>query len=331
VRHEATGRDGQAPIVVAVVSWNTRALLHRCLESLRDAADAGTAEVWVVDNASADGSDALVRERHPWARLVAVEQNIGYGRAVNLVAGQTSSPWFVFANADVAVQPGALERLVAAGESDPGAGIIAPRLVLPGGETQHLAWAFPTVMNALAQNLGPRLLPGRIADELALLGAWNPDRARRIPWAVGACLLVRRSAWEQIGGFDPALWMSAEDLDLGWRMRVAGWATRYEPTAVVLHDESSATRTVWGDELRIHWQRCAYAWMVRRMGRIETVAVGLVNLIGSAARLALWTLLGSRDDARVRWLRRWTLVHLYAFAPQRILERYRLGPRGPRN
>ena len=278
----------------------------------------------MVDNASSDDSAAMVRQRHPWARLLALEENLGYGRAVNLVARETGSRWFAFANADVALEPGALEHLVAAGEADPGAGIVAPRLVLPTGQTQHLAWPFPTLAATVAQNLGPRLLPARLADRVPLYGGWDPERPRRIPWAVGAFLLVRRAAWEEIGGFDPEQWMSAEDLDLGWRMHAAGWATRYEPSAIVRHEESSATRTMWGDHLPIHWQRCAYAWMVRRRGRLRTVAVGLVNLVGSALRLALWTCLtGSNSDERVVWFRRWTLVHLYAFAPQRTLARYR--------
>jgi GT2 family glycosyltransferase len=314
----------QASVVVAVVSWNTRSLLDRCLRSLEAPARAGLAEVWVVDNASSDGSPAMVRERHPWVHLITREDNIGYGRAVNLVAEHTSSRWLVLANADVVLRSDALERLLAAGEADQGAGIIAPRLILPDGRTQHLAWPFPTVVATVVQNLGPRLAPKRIGDRFAVRGAWNPDRPRRIPWAVGAFLLVRRSAWDEIGGFDPAQWMSAEDLDLGWRMRKAGWATRYEPAAVVDHAESSATRTVWGDELPIHWQRCAYAWMVRRLGRPRTIVVGVLNLCGSATRLAVdLTLAGFRPDARLRALWRWTRVHLYAFAPRRTLRRYR--------
>jgi N-acetylglucosaminyl-diphospho-decaprenol L-rhamnosyltransferase len=309
---------------VAVVSWNTRGLLDRCLESLETAARTGLAEIWVVDNASSDGSPDMVRERYPWARLIAREDNLGYGRAVNLVAELTSSRWFALANADVVVRPDALKRLVAAGEADPGAGIIAPRLVLPDGRTQHLAWPFPTVTATMVQNMGPRLAPGRLGDRFAVRGAWNPDRPRRIPWAVGAFLLVRRAAWNEVGGFDPEQWMSAEDLDLGWRMRQAGWATRYEPAAVVDHEESSATRTVWGDDLPIHWQRCAYAWMVRRLGRPRTIAVGVLNLIGAGSRLTVdLTLAGFRADARLQALWRWTLVHLYAFAPRRTLARYR--------
>src|SRR3954447_13929249 len=75
-----------APVTVAIVSWNTRDLLDRCLRSLAPYREGGTAEVWVVDNASSDGSPGLVRERFPWVRLIAAEENLGFGRAINLVA-----------------------------------------------------------------------------------------------------------------------------------------------------------------------------------------------------------------------------------------------------
>ncbi|HEX8123804.1 MAG TPA: glycosyltransferase family 2 protein [Solirubrobacteraceae bacterium] len=315
-----------APVVVAVVSWNTRELLDRCLRSLRPAAEAGLAEVWVVDNGSSDGSPELVREQHPWVTLVEPGTNLGYGRAVNLVAERTSSPWFVLSNADVALRPGALERLVEAGEADPGAGIVAPRLVLPDGRTQHSVWAFPTVPITAAENLGTRVLGHRIGDRLALRGAWDPDRAGRVPWAVGAFLLVRRTAWDAVGGFDAGQWMSAEDLDLGWRMREAGWATVFEPRAVVDHAESAATGQVWGDDLPLHWQRCAYAWMLRRRGRARTATVGLLNMAGAGARLAAYAALSPLRPhlrGRLRPQAAWTLVHAYGLAPRRVLARYR--------
>lgn len=320
-------RDSGSPspkVVVAVVSWNTRELLDRCLRSLEPATRAGIAEVWVVDNASTDGSAELVRARYGWAHLIASQENLGYGPAINLVAQRTTSPWLALSNSDIEFRDGALERLLEAGEADPGAGVVAPRLVLPDGSTQHSVWAFPTLPSTALQNLGPRLLPPRLADRLALRGAWDTEKARRVPWAVGALLLARRAAWDEIGGFDPGQWMSAEDLDLGWRMRAAGWATRYEPRAVVDHAESAATGKVWGDDLPLHWQRCAYRWMVVRRGRARTASVGLMNFIGAAVRYVVSLAAnGFRTDERVRALGKWTLVHGYAFAPRRALDRYR--------
>jgi N-acetylglucosaminyl-diphospho-decaprenol L-rhamnosyltransferase len=315
------------PVVVAVVSWNTRDLLDRCLESLRADADGGLTEVWVVDNMSSDGSAGMVRERHPWVRLVEPGENLGYGRAVNLVAERTESAWLVASNADVALRPGALARLVEAGERDAGAGIVAPRLVLPDGSTQQSVWPLPTIFSTMLGNLGPRVVPAWLGDRLALRTMWRPERGRRVPWAIGAFLLVRRSAWDEVGGFDSRQWMSAEDLDLAWRIRAAGWTTRYEPQAVVDHEESAATGQVWGDELVIHWQRCTYAWMAGRRGRAVTALVGMVNLGGALPRLAVYALLSRlRPEPwgeRLRPALRWTLVHRYAFAPRRVLERFR--------
>src|SRR3954469_3504632 len=124
-------------VTIAIVSWNTRDLLARCLVSLAPEVERGRAEVWVVDNASTDGSPDLVRDRYDWVHLIASDENLGFGRAINLVAGQTASEWIATANADVALRPGALDVLLAAGARDGAAGAIAPRLVLPTGETQH--------------------------------------------------------------------------------------------------------------------------------------------------------------------------------------------------
>src|SRR5438270_12852655 len=98
------------PLVsVAVVSWNTRDLLRRCLESFATEVDAGRCEVWVVDNASRDGSPEMVREEFPWVRLHASEENLGFGPGINWVANRTQAPWLGVANADIALQPAAMD------------------------------------------------------------------------------------------------------------------------------------------------------------------------------------------------------------------------------
>src|SRR6202011_88109 len=108
---------------------------------------------------------------------------------------------------------------------DPGAGAVAPRLVLPDGTTQHSVFAFPTVPFAFILATGAYRHWAGLADRLAIPGHWDSARSRRVPWAVAAFLLIRRAAWDQLGGFDERQWMYAEDLDLGWRLREAGWTT----------------------------------------------------------------------------------------------------------
>jgi N-acetylglucosaminyl-diphospho-decaprenol L-rhamnosyltransferase len=315
-----------APVAAAVVSWNTRELLDRCLRSLEPEAREGRLEAWVVDNASTDGSAALVRERHGWANLVALPDNAGFGTAVNHVAERTSSEWLLIANADVALRPGALDALLGAGRADPGAGALAPRLMLPDGSTQHSVFAFPTLPFAFILNSGLFHLSHDLSDRLALLDRWDHTRARRVPWAVAACLLVRRAAWDAAGGFDPRQWMYAEDLDLGWRLRQAGWATRYEPRALVDHESAASTRQAFGDDegIRARWQRSTYGWIARRRSPAHARMVALMNLAGSGLRyLALtpaalaWP---RRWRERRRALGRWTLVHVAGLGRRKTLE-----------
>lgn len=276
-------------VTVAVVSWNTQDLLVRCLESLRNDASEGLAEVWVLDNASSDGSPDVVRERFPWVKLIASAENLGFGTAVNEVAGRTSAPWLVAANADTRVAAGALLRLVEEGERHPEVGALAPRLTLPDGSTQRSAYPFPTVAFTIAHLLGATRISRRLARYWCTDGGFDPQMQREVPWAVGAFLLVRRTAWDQVGGFDESQWMYAEDLDLGWRLRRDGWKTLYVPRAEVFHAESAATSKAWGNDRYARWHASTYAWLLRRRGPVYARLLASLNVIVFLGRAAiLW-------------------------------------------
>ncbi len=314
---------GATTVTIAVVSWNTRDLLARALRSLQPDVDAGLAEVWVVDNASSDGSADLVRDEFPSATLVANPENAGFGSAVNQVAAETSSEWLACANADVALRPGALAELIACGERNPRAGALAPRLVLPDGSTQHSVFAFPEIGTSLVLATGAyRLVPG-LADRLALPGHWDSGRARPVPWAVAAFLLFRRAAWDEAGGFDERQWMYAEDLDLGWRLRRAGWTTRYEPGAVADHEHGAATAQYFGSWVDPHTQRATYGFLARRRGAAYTWVVALTNAFGAGVRwlgASARALTGSEPGARMRGTYgRWVRLHLAALRSRREL------------
>jgi N-acetylglucosaminyl-diphospho-decaprenol L-rhamnosyltransferase len=315
-REHRLGSVSRTPIAVAVVSWNTRDLLSRCLRSLEPDARLGIAEVWVVDNGSADGSAELVRSEFDWVELIASDENLGFGRAVNLVAERTEADWVAASNADIAVRPGALEALLEAGACDPRAGAVAPRLVLLDGTTQHSAFAFPTITYTFILATGINRVSQALGDRYAIPGQWDKERARRVPWAVAAFLLIRREAWDEVGGFDERQWMYAEDLDLGWRLRDAGWFTRYEPRAVVEHAESAAVRQRFGADLAPHWQRATYGCIARRRGLAHVWIVALINFVGALARAALAP---PRTSASRRGHARWSLVHLRVLGGRRKL------------
>lgn len=302
-----------APVTVAVVSWNTRELLRRCLRSLEPEVEVGRADVWVVDNGSSDGSRELVRDEFPTVTLIEPDRNLGFGPAVNVVARQTTSDWVAPANADIELGEGALERLLEVGNSDPAIGCVAPRLELPDGTTQHSVYPFPGPVVALATHLAkPRVAP-RLADRYCLIGGWDPDRPREVDWPVGAFMIVRREAWDAVGGFDDSQWMFAEDLDLGWRLARAGWSRRYEPCARVRHFESAATGEAFGRERTAKTMEATYDWLRRRRGRlytrvtagIATAAMGLqLVAVAPFAGLARGRFAHRRDRARF-----WVAIH----------------------
>jgi GT2 family glycosyltransferase len=288
-----------ARVTVAVVSWNTRDALERCLRSLEPEVSSGFAEAWVVDNGSRDGSAELVRERFDWATLLEPGENIGYGRAVNLVAERTNGEWIAAANADVELEPGALARLVDAG-APRGVAAVAPRLVLPDGSTQHSVYRFPTLPLLFAFNFGLHRVVPWLGPAMLVEGAWDPERAGEVPWALGAFLLLRREAFDAVGGFDPAQWMYAEDLDLCWRLARGGWQTWYEPSARVRHASGAAARQAFGERPYERWMEASYDWIERRRGRPRRVAAAAINLAGAVAR---------RDRA-------WARVHRRGLAPR---------------
>ena len=312
-------------VTAAVVSWNTRELLLRCLRSLAPEASAGHLDAWVVDNGSSDGSAEAARSFAPWVRVLEPGRNLGYGPAVNLVARHTRSEWLLAANADVALEPGALQALLAAGE-DSTVGCVAPRLVRPDGTTEHSVHAFPTIPFTLAFGLGlQRVFPG-FGARTCLEGYWDADRPRRVPWAIGACLLLRRSAFELAGGFDEGQWMFAEDLDLGWRLHDRGWVTRYEPSARVMHSSGAATGPAFGEQRTARFMASTYAMLTQRRGRIRARLTGALNVAGAVARL-VWmaplalVLPSRREQAIDAW--RWLRAHVVAL---RALDT--LAPRG---
>jgi N-acetylglucosaminyl-diphospho-decaprenol L-rhamnosyltransferase len=275
--------------------------------------------VWVVDNASSDGSAELVKRAAPWATLVDVGENLGFGRAVDLVAARTDTPWLAPANADVALEPGALASLLAAGR-EPRTAVVAPQLILPNGDIQHSVYRFPTLPFTIAFNLALPLLTRRLAprlsrwmaDRMLLEGHWKGDRVQTVDWAIGAFLLIQRSAFDAVGGFDADQWMYGEDLDLGWRLAGAGYATRYEPGARVRHHGGAATSAAFGEEQLARIMVATYRVLVRLRGPVRAWATALVNWLGAVGRVMWFAPLSSRRKTgrdTVDLHRRWAAAH----------------------
>jgi hypothetical protein len=228
-----------AELAVAVVSWNTREHLRRCLASVEAE---GAEEVVVVDNASSDGSPAMVRAEHPRVRLLANPGNTGYGAAANQAVTACTAPYVLLLNADTRVCTGSLAALAEHLDRHPGAGLVGPRLLNPDGTLQVSCQPLPTPLHTLlADSPLWRIVPHVPVLRRRSLYGWSHDRARVVPWVKGAALAIRRAPVEEVGGFDPAFFLYYEEVDLCHRLAGAGWTIHFAPAAEVVHVGGAST------------------------------------------------------------------------------------------
>jgi GT2 family glycosyltransferase len=223
-------------LTVTVVSYNTRALLAACLESLAQGAQRVGVEVHVVDNASRDGSVDMVRKRFPGVRLFANAANVGFARANNQSWACARGRYWLLLNSDAEVRPGALDELVRFMDEHPRAGLATARLVNADGTPQHCAQQTPSVLSALVEATRLHLLlPRGVRGRLLLGPYWNYQKPIRVGWTWGTALVARRRAVEQCGPLSDAFFMYGEDLEWCLRLRRRGWEVWFCPDAEVLH------------------------------------------------------------------------------------------------
>ncbi|MCY4115176.1 MAG: glycosyltransferase family 2 protein [Chloroflexi bacterium] len=228
-------------VSIIIVTYNVPDLLQRCLATIPDSTGGLSAEVLVVDNGSGYGTwDSIVSR--PDVQAIRGSRELGFGRGNNLAASRARGRWLLFLNPDTEFTPLGLRRLVERGDADPALGILGPRLELADGSLDPAACrSFPTPASAALRLLRwPRRLPPRGVRPYNV--APSSRREAMVDAVSGACMLVRAEAFRRVGGFDPQFFTYGEDLDLGYRIRQAGWPTLFVPSVVVRHLKRQSTR-----------------------------------------------------------------------------------------
>ena len=233
-RPGAPAQPRPVDLAIVIVSYNVRADLHRALASLHEAPPEVTHDIVVVDNASFDGSPAMVRECWPRVRVIDAGGNLGFARANNLGIRATRSDLVLLLNSDTVVPPGAIDRLVADLRAHPEAGIVGPRLVDGEGRPEISYGRMISPFNELRQKLAGRLYdwgfgPARRAVEHRL------GRPQDVDWVSGACLLVHRADAEAAGLMDERFFLYTEDVDFCASVRALGRVVRFTPASEIVH------------------------------------------------------------------------------------------------
>jgi hypothetical protein len=183
----------------------------------------------------------MARERFPSVRLICNQENVGFAKAVNRGAASSARRYLLFLNSDAQLLPGALASMLELAEAQPQAGVVGPQMRHPDGSFQASYACFPTLrqeflaLSGLGRILCGPHYPSHYAEE--------GKGPQQVNWVSGACMLVRRCVFDAVGGFDEGYFMYAEEVDLCFRMRSAGWQTWYQPTANVLHCGGASSRT----------------------------------------------------------------------------------------
>jgi GT2 family glycosyltransferase len=224
----------QPRVSALIVSYNTRDLL---LASLASVVDEPGVETVVVDNASHDGSAVAVAERFPTVRLVRSDRNLGFAAGVNRAAACARGDNLLVLNPDAALDRGALDLLVGLLASRPRAALVAPALRYPDGARQAAAFRFPGYVQTYLD-----LFPVNRLMSSRLNGRVRSDEPTQIDHPLGACMLIRRAAWDDVGPLDEGYFMYVEEIDWCRRARQRGWQVWHHPRASAVHFGGASTR-----------------------------------------------------------------------------------------
>jgi len=229
-------------ISVVIVGWNAKQYLELCLDSLEKAPPRRTVEVFVVDNASTDGSVEMIEAKYPWVKLIKSSENLGFSRGNNVAIRQCQGRYIALVNPDVIVFPGCLDALADFLDQNPKVGNVGPRVFNPDMSMQSTCRRFPSLWNNFCT-----------ASRLETVFKNSPffagehmfyfphDRTLAVDVIVGCFSFIRREAFDQVGLLDEGLFMYGDDVDWCRRARKAGWEMVFYPGAQAIHDRGKTT------------------------------------------------------------------------------------------
>jgi GT2 family glycosyltransferase/lipopolysaccharide/colanic/teichoic acid biosynthesis glycosyltransferase len=241
---------------VIIVNYNVKHFLEQALISIQKAIQGIDTEIFVVDNASQDGSVAMLRQKFPTVKLILNIKNVGFAAANNFAIKQSQGKYVLFINPDTIVQEDTFRTLISFFENHPDAGMVGCKILNPDGTLQLACRrSFPTAWVALSRLTGlSRLFPKSRLFGRYNLTYLNPDEIYPVEAISGSFMMTRKDALQQVGFFDETWFMYGEDLDLCFRFGIAGWKIYYVPTTKIIHFKGESSRQSEFDVIRLFYQ-----------------------------------------------------------------------------
>ncbi|MHB8780420.1 MAG: glycosyltransferase family 2 protein [Candidatus Geothermincolia bacterium] len=270
-------------LAAAVINYNTREDLRACLKSLENA---GADELVVVDNGSTDGSQAMVAAEFPSVKLIQSPDNRGYSAACNLGIEGTTAPYILILNSDTEFPVGRLDRLADYLDRHEKVAALGPKILNTDGSVQMSCRRFPSLTESLAHGLLGEIWPRNPMTRAYHMKDFDHSKGCEVDWVSGCAVALRRTAMEQVGGFDEGYFMYVEDVDLCKRLWDAGWEVAYCPDVPVLHHIGRTSRMQSARMLREH-HLSMYRFFRKNESCPADVLLRPLILAGLALRYAL--------------------------------------------
>ncbi|MCR2823912.1 glycosyltransferase family 2 protein [Microbacterium sp. zg.Y909] len=292
--------EGEAQLAVLIVTYNNAQEVDSLLESLRTEAASTPMRVVVADNCSSDATMSVLA-RHDDVVTVSTGGNLGYAGGINIAALYAGAvEHLLILNPDLRVRPGAVRSLLDVMRERPDAGIVAPRIIGDDGRVAPSLFNEPRVLRAFCDAVLGRIWPGRptvLTEWIRRTDAYT--RRRDVDWATGAAFLVRASAARTVGEWDEQFFLYSEETDFCRRMRDAGHAVVFDPTAVVVHSQgrsgASAALDALLDVNRVRYMRKHAPYRAEAYRRVVMLGAALRSGKSDAHRAVYHTLRDERS------------------------------------
>ncbi|HEX2908095.1 MAG TPA: glycosyltransferase family 2 protein [Phototrophicaceae bacterium] len=252
-------------VSIIIVNWNTADLLAQCLRAVEQTIQRVTYDIWVVDNASSDGSPDMVRRDFPQVRLIASAENVGFAKANNQALRLAEGRYVLLLNSDAFVEANTIDRMVAFLDEHPEAGMAACKLLYEDRRLQRSCSTYPTLATEFYITLGlDKLFPHSPVFGRYLMTDWDYASVRDVDVIMGAFMLVRASVLPQVGLLDESFFMYSEEVDWCYRFQQAGWKILFTPEVETVHLWGGSTATIPVETLirlyrsRVHFFRKHY-------------------------------------------------------------------------
>lgn len=305
-----------ADVSIIIVNWNGKDLLRKCLEHVAAHTHQVSYELIVVDNASSDGSQAMVRQDFPAVKLIENSENVGFARANNQGIAVSQGRYVLLLNSDAFVQDTTLDVMVAFMDAHPEAGLSACQLLYEDGRLQPSCYAFPSLKSEFytAIHFDKLFLRSREFGGY-LMTWWDFNDVREVDSVMGAFMLVRREVIDQVGGMDESYFMYSEEMDWCFRIKRQGWKILYNPAVQTVHLWGGSSQRV-KLEMFIQLYRSRVTFFRKNYGRLSAVGLKLILGLGCLLRIGAGAALIRRSASADHYEKYRAFQHLLFALPR---------------